>query len=191
MARSLRLTGAALLLAALAAAGAPEVRAQDADSNLDKALQKLEARLQVLRATPGTDPKLLQDLEEIAADLRKEKDSRAGKPAGGGGGGGGGTGTPPPMDGGILQRTRESFFRGLEGMKEEEKAVADAYLLEFLGDYRLAKDNGDEKSKPVIREHTERKISHSFASRDANRLKDNLNGIIRFWEGNWGGRGGR
>lgn len=189
MARSLRLAAAALLFAALAAAGAPGLRAQDADSNLDKALQKLEARLQVLRATPGTDPKLLQDLEEIASDLRKEKDARAGKPAGGGGGGG--TGTPPPVDGGILQRTRESFFRGLEGMKEEEKAVADAFLLEFLGDYRLAKDNGDEKSKPVIREHTEKKISHSFASRDANKLKDNLGGIIRFWEGNWGGRGGR
>ena len=62
--------------------------------------------------------------------------------------------------------------------------------MEFATDYNLAKANDDEKSRQVIRDHTERRIGRTFASRDANKMKDNLDGIIKFWEGRWG-RGGR
>jgi len=185
----LRRLAAAVLLAAgalLAPGGSAALRAQDADTPLDKALQQVQALIDGLRAQPGSDPKLLQKLEEIAGELRKEKDSRAGKAPGGGApaspqGGG--------IDGGVMARTREAFLKGTE-LKEDEKTLAGEIITEFVADYNAAKSHDDEKSKSVIHDHTDKRIAHSFASRDANRMKDNLNDIIKFWEGRWG-RGGR
>ena len=181
-----------LALAALVGgiALAVPVGAQDADTPLDKALQQVEGLIATLKSQPGADAKTLARLEEIAGNLRKEKESRGGR-AGGGGGGGGPT-TPwngGGIDSGIMARTEESFFKGTE-LKEDEKVVGKAVILEFVSDYNIAKNNEDEKSKAVIREHTEKRIARSFASKDANKMKDNLDGIIKFWEGRWG-RGGR
>ena len=186
---NLRTFAAAALLAGLALA--LPATAQDADTPLDKALQQVETLLATLKAQPNADAKTVSKLEEIAANLRKEKDSR---PGAGGGGTGGGGGTPAPWTGGgvdsaILARTEESFFRGTD-LKEDEKAVGKAVILEFLVDYGIAKSHEDEKSKAVITDHTEKRISKSFVSKDANKMKDNLDGIIKFWEGRWG-RGGR
>lgn len=182
----IRKVAAAMLLGAVLAAGAPAA-AQDADSPLDKALQQVEALLSTLRARPDADAKLVETLEEVAANLRKEKEAR--------GGGAGTAAAPgrPPGDGGIsdwaLGEARRRFTQGVD-LSEDEKAAADAILAEFAGDYNLAKTNEDEKSKKVIREHTDSRIGRTFAPKPANKLKDNLDGIIRMWE--WrGGRGGR
>jgi hypothetical protein len=175
--KSLKAVAAVALLAGVAFA-------QDADTPLDKALQKAEALLAALKATPSADAKVVAGLEEIAANLRKEKDAR----------GGGGRTPQTPWDGGavdkgIMARTEEAFFKGTD-LKEDEKTLGKQVILEFVADYTVAKAHEDEKSKAVIREHTEKRVARSFASKDANKMKDNLNGIIQFWEGRWG-RGGR
>jgi len=182
--RNLRSLAAAALLAGLAFA-AP-IRAQDADTPLDKALQQVEALLATLKAQPNPDAKTVARLEEIAGLLRKEKDA---KPGGKGGGAGGTPWDGGAVDAAIMARTEETFFKGTE-LKDDEKAVGKAVILEFVLDYRVAKDHEDEKSKAVIRDHTEKRISKTFASKDANKMKDNLDQIIKFWEGKWG-RGGR
>jgi len=182
-----RLAAAALLAGAvLFVPGAPSFGAQDADTPLDKALQQVEALLATLKAQPGADARTVAKLEEIAGNLRKEKDARGGGKAGG----------PPPTpyeggtyDSAIMARTEEAFFKGTE-LKDDEKTLGKAVILEFVIDYNVAKTHEDEKSKQVIREHTEKRIAKSFASKDANKMKDNLDGIIKFWEGRWG-RGGR
>lgn len=179
-ARSLAL---AALLAGLALAG-PAV-AQDADTPLDKALQKVEAWLAAEKAKATPDPKAIANLEEIAANLHKEKDAKSGNK--------GATPQAPwdgsAVDAGIMARTEEAFFKGTE-LKDDEKAAGKAVILEFVVDYGVAKTHEDEKSKGVIRDHTEKRIARTFASKDANKMKDNLDGIIKFWEGRWG-RGGR
>ena len=183
--RGLRMPAAALLLGL--ALGTAPAAAQDADSNVDKALQKVEALLSQLRGKTE-DSKLVEKLEEIAADLRKEKEARGGASSSGGGAPGGGGAMGGAADW-IINEAKKSFVEGVE-LSEEEKATADAVITEFLADYRLAKDNSDEKSRKVIREHTEGRIARSFPSRTANRMTNNLDGIIRRWE--WrGGRGGR
>jgi len=187
--RHMRSLAVAALLAGLALAAplrAP-IWAQDADTPLDKALQKVEALLATLKAQSSPDAKTVAKLEEIAANLRKEKEARGGAPAGGGA-------APKPWDGGgvdagIMARTEEAFFKGTD-LKDDEKSLGKAVILEFVVDYNVAKTHEDEKSKGVIRDHTEKRISRSFASKDANKMKDNLDGIIKFWEGKWG-RGGR
>ncbi len=191
MARTRIPVATALLGAALAlglAGGAP---AQDADTPLDKALQSVEALISQEKAKPSPDERLLRSLEAIADNLRKERESRGGAKAPGGG-----VGAPPPPFPGTagpgdwaLNEAKRSFTRGCD-LKDDEKALADQIITEFAIDYNLAKANEDEKSKPVIRDHTEKRIGRTFASRDANRMKDNLDGIIRFWDGRWG-RGGR
>jgi hypothetical protein len=174
---------AAAALAAAAALGGPAA-AQDADTPLDRALQQVQALLETLKARPDTDPKVLQRLEEIAAELRKAKDAAA--PAGG-------APTGPPAGGagglapGALDRAKEWFFRGVE-LKEEDRARAEQILAEFAGDYNLAKANDDEKSRKVIHEQADRRIARGFPSKEANRMKINLNGIVEFWEGRWGRR---
>jgi hypothetical protein len=189
MVRALRLV--AVLLAAgflLVPGPVPRAAAQDADTPLDKALQKLEAELQKLKAQPNADQKLIDGLEEVAANLRKEKESRSGKAPGGGGGGTSLTGNAA-VDANAMKWARDTFFLGTE-LKDDEKAVADQILVEFCVDYKLCKDSGDEKSKPVVHEHSERKIARSFGTRDANKLKSNLDSLIKQWE--WaGGRRGR
>jgi len=177
--RILALAASALLLAA-------PVRAQDADTPLDKALQQVETLLATLKAQAGADPKLVERLEEIAANLHKEKDARSGKKDGG---------PPettgvPAADAAAWSWARDEFYRGLE-LKEEERAAGDQVLMEFVVDYKLAKDAADDKSKGVIRDHTEKRIARTFAARDANKLKDNLDGIIKRWEWAGGGRRGR
>ena len=178
------LLAAGLLLAGSLAAVAP-AGAQDGDSKVDKALQQVEALLGTLRNDPKADPNVVAKLEEIATNLRQAKD----------GGKGGGTApgappaTPPGFDEGIFRMTLETFLQGLD-LKEEPKAAADAILREFVADYGLAKKHEDEKSRGVVRDHTEKRITQSFAPRDANKLKDNLDTIIKRWE--WmGGRRGR
>jgi len=183
--KTIRTLAAAALLAGLAFAS--PAGAQDADTPLDKALQQVETLLATLKAQPGADAKTVAKLEEIAANLHKEKDARGGNKGGGGA-------PPAPWDGGgvdagIMSRTEEAFFKGTE-LKDDDKALGKAVILEFVVDYNVAKTHDDEKSKAVIREHTEKRISRSFASKDANKMKDNLDGIIKFWEGKWG-RGGR
>lgn len=184
--RGMRTLAGALLLGLALAAGGP-ARAQDADTPLDKALQQVEALLTSLRAKPDADARLVEKLEEIGANLRKEKEARGGAAA---------TTAAPGRSGGeggvsewALGETKKSFTRGAD-LTEEEKAAADQIIVEFATDYSLAKTNEDEKSRKVIREHTENRISRTFPSKIANRLKDNLDGIIKFWEGRFG-RGGR
>ncbi len=198
MTRALRLAALSALAGALlssfpapfrtpawAPPGLAAVPAQDADTPLDKALQQVEALLTTLRAQPGADAKLVEKLEEIAANLRKEKDALAAKAPGGAPAPAG----TPSLDSQAWQWARDAFFQGLE-LKEEEKSLAEQVLLEFVLDYKLAKDAGDDKSKPVIRDHTEKRISRTFAPRDANRMKDNLDTLIKRWE--WaGGRRGK
>ena len=176
--RGIRTMIAAALLGA--AALAPPARAQDADTPLDRALQQVEALLETLRAQPGTDPKTIQRLEAIAADLRKAKGDSGGAPAPAPG--------APPGGGlaeGALARAEESFFRGVE-LKDEERARAKEILRDFVTDYNLAKTNDDEKSRKVIKEHAQKRLSKGFPSREANRMKENLDGIVNFWEGRWG-----
>ena len=183
--RGFRSPTAALLLGLGLALGAAPAAAQDADSNVDKALQKVEALLSSLRAKPDADPKLVEKLEEVASDLRREKEARGAAPSPGGGGAPGGGGGADW----IVGETKKNFLRGVE-LNEDERVIADSVITEFLADYKLAKDNEDEKSRKVVREHTEGRIARSFPSKTANRLKDNLDGIIKMWE--WrGGRGGR
>jgi hypothetical protein len=199
MARAPRIATLCLLAGALLAApaflapswapfgaspGPAAAAAQDADTPLDKALQQVEALLATLRGQPGADQKLVEKLEEIAANLRKEKEALAAKapgappPA---------TGVPP-VDNAVWQRTRDAFLQGTD-LKEDEKTVADQVLLEFVLDFKLAKDFGDDKSKAVIRDHTEKRIARTFGVRDANKMKENLADIIKFWDGNGGRRG--
>jgi hypothetical protein len=173
-----------LLLGLGLAPGAAPAAAQDADSNVDRALQKVEALLSQLRAKSDADPKLVEKLEEVAGDLRKEKEARGGAASSPG---------APAMPGGgggadwIVNETKKNFTKGTE-LSEDERTTADSVITEFLTDYKLAKDNEDEKSRKVVREHTEGRIARSFPSKTANRLKDNLDGIIKMWE--WrGGRG--
>jgi hypothetical protein len=177
---------AAALVLAACLAGSASLPAQDADTPLDRALQQVEALLSNLRGTPGSE-KTVERLEAIASELRREKESR------GGGGGGGAPGGGAPAGTGVsdwaMGEAKKSFVRGCE-LKESEKSLADEIIVEFATDYNLAKAHDDEKSKAVIRDHTEKRVARSFASRDANRMKDNLDGIIKFWEGRFG-RGGR
>ena len=183
----IRTLSAGLLLAGALLVGAP-VRAQDGDSKVDRLLQQVEALLTTLRSDPKNADTVAK-LEEIAAGLRQIKD-------GGRGGAGGGTtppgpppGATPGVDEGIYRMTLETFLQGLD-LKEDGKAAADQILREFVADYALAKKHEDEKSRGVVRDHSEKRISQSFAPRDANRLKDNLDTIIKRWE--WmGGRRGR
>ena len=191
MARTRRLAAAFLLAGALALGGS--AAAQDADTPLDKAIQEVEALLTALRSDPQSDPKLVAKLDDIAANLRKAKAAAAGAPAGGGGGGGGGGSLPTgdiPGGEGIFRITLTTFLEGTE-LKDEEKVLAEEVLREFVVDYNLAKTQSDEKSKPVIRDHSERRIARSFAPRDANKLKDNLDTVIKRGEGAGGRRGGR
>lgn len=175
--KKLRILIAAAALGA--AALAPRASAQDADTPVDRALQQVEALLETLRAQAGTDPKTIQRLEAIAAELRKAK---------------GETGATPPAPGapagggllpGALDRGKEWFFRGVE-LKDEERTRADQVFTDFAIDYNLAKSNGDEKSRKVIKEHTQKRLSKGFPSREANKMKENLDGIVEFWEGRWG-----
>ena len=177
--RKLRILFAA---AALASASLTGAAAQDADTPVDRALQQVEALLETLRAQAGTDPKTIQRLEAIAAELRKAKGDTGtatppapGAPAGGG--------LPP----GALDRAKEWFFRGVE-LKDEERTRAEEVLKDFATDFNLAKTNGDEKSRKVIKEHTQKRLSKGFPSREANRMKENLDGIVDFWEGRFGRR---
>ena len=85
----------------------------------------------------------------------------------------------------ALARAEESFFRGVE-LKDEERARAKEILRDFVTDYNLAKTNDDEKSRKVIKEHAQKRLSKGFPSREANRMKENLDGIVNFWEGRWG-----
>jgi len=176
--KSLRSLVAAAILGA-AALGAPAA-AQDADTPLDRALQQVEALLETLRSQAGTDPKTIQRLEDIAAELRKAKGDK-------GGGGAPAPGAPP--DSGATEaafgRARDWFFRGVE-LKDEERTRAEEILREFVTDYNLAKTNEDEKSRKVIKEHAQKRISKGFPSREANRMKENLDGIVNFWEGRFG-----
>jgi hypothetical protein len=179
--------GRLLAAAALAAAAfGGTAAAQDADTPVDRALLQVQALIDTLKARPDTDPKVLQRLEEIAGELRKAKEQqKGGAPAAPPG--------APPADGGVsdavFTRTRDSFLRGVE-LKDEDRARAEEVLREFLADYGLAKNNDDEKSRKVIREHTEKRIARGFPSKEANKMKINLDGIIDFWEGRFG-RGGR
>lgn len=191
MARTPRIAAAALIAALALSAGtalpplaAPAARAQDADTHLDRALQKVEAMIAALKAQAGSDPKLIQGLQEVADEIRKEKAAQTGP-----GGGPPGGPAPPSLEAMAWGWAKDVFFAGLD-LKEDEKAAAEQVLQEFCLDYKLAKDNGDDKSKPVVRDHTEKRIARTFAARDANKMKDNLATLIRRWE--WtGGRKGK
>ena len=91
---------------------------------------------------------------------------------------------------GILrQRTIEAAFaKGVfdEMAAELGEARAKEILRDFVTDYNLAKTNDDEKSRKVIKEHAQKRLSKGFPSREANRMKENLDGIVNFWEGRWG-----
>ena len=78
MARTRTLAATALLGAALALGAAGGASAQDADTPLDRALQEVEALIASQKALPSPDARLLQRLEAIADNLRKEKESRGG-----------------------------------------------------------------------------------------------------------------
>jgi hypothetical protein len=187
MARIRMLATTALLGAALLLGASGPAPAQDADTPLDKALQRVETLISSEKAKPNPDEKLLKSLEAIADDLRKEKDSR------GGGKGNGGGGAGPAAGGGgggnwALEQTKTAFTKGVD-LKEDEKASADQIITEFVTDYGLARTAEDDKSKPVIRDHTEKRIGRTFSPRDANRLKDNLDEIIKYWDRGWRGRG--
>lgn len=181
--RHLRTPAAAALLACLALSG-PSLRAQDADTPLDRALQKIEAIIAGLKAAPNPDARLIADLESAAANLREAKRSPGGDPAAPGG--------PPPAGGGVqeyfFKQTMDSFTRGVE-LKDSERTLAEEVLREFVVDYDLAKKHDDEKSKAVVRDHTEKRIARSFDQKDSNKLKDNLDGIIKFWDRSWNRRG--
>ena len=188
MARTRALVVTALLGAALALGVAGGASAQDADTPVDRALQEVEALIATQKALPSPDAKLIKALEAVADNLRKEKDSRAGPKAPGG------NSNSPPFTGGagvgdwIMNETKKSFTKGTD-LKEEEKALADQIITEFVADYNLAKTNEDDKSKPVIRDHSEKWIGRAFAQRDANKMKANLDEIIKNWERGWGRRG--
>jgi len=181
----------ALYAAVLCAAALPfpgTAGAQDADTPLDRALQKVEALLTRLRAEAGTDPKLVQNLEEVAGELRNAK---ASPPAPAAPGAPGAPGAPAGRNtGAVSSWTKDSFFKDVE-LSEAEQATGEEILRDFATDYGLARAHEDEKSRQVIHDYADRRIDRSFAKRESNRLKDNLAGIIRFWEGRWGRGGGR
>ncbi len=172
-----------LLAAALLLGGfVPPAGAQDADTPLDRALQKVEALLTALRANPAADPAVVKSLEDIAASLREAKGVKDGEPPGG-------ATLPPGVDENLFRFTLETFLQGVD-LKDDPRAAAEQILREFVSDYGLARRHEDDKSKAVVRDHTERRIGLTFVPRDANRLKDNLDTIIRRWD--WtGGRRGR
>ncbi len=182
----LRAAAAAILLAGTLAAAAllpGTAAAQDADTPLDRALQQVEALLTALRADPNADPKLVAKLEDISGNLKKAKEA-AGSASPGTPGGGGIPGGDVPGGEGIFKFTLDTFLGGVD-LKEEERKLAEEILREFVVDYNLAKTHEDDKSKAVVRDHSEKRIAKSFQPRDANRLKDNLDTVIKRWE--WGG----
>ncbi len=173
----------ALLGLALAAAG--PAGAQDADTPLDKAIQKVQARLGELRAKPDADPASLKFLEELLGNLQEEKQrQRTTAGAGGEAGGGGG---PPGGRGGA--QGAESWFRGrvLEGvdLEQEERTTAERLLKEFGADWGLANSHQDEGSKRVITDDLGDRLERQIPKKKAMQIMINVRNILK-WPG---GRG--
>lgn len=163
--------------------------AQDADTPLDRSLQKVEALLTTLRAKGGADPELLKSLEGIAKDLREAK--AAVPPAAGGGEGGGGGGAPgggagpfAGMGGDLYGRLVEATFRDVD-LNEKDRKLAEALLREFAVDYQVARSHRDDKSRIVIREDVEDRFDRNLPKKEASKLKTNLQATLKWVD--WGG----
>ena len=89
----------------------------------------------------------------------------------------------PPLVGFLPQASSPSW---------QAISSSGAFCVNVLGQdqgelcWRFAKTNDDEKSRKVIKEHAQKRLSKGFPSREANRMKENLDGIVNFWEGRWG-----
>ena len=85
-----------------------------------------------------------------------------------------------------MRRSQRRAKSSMSERRNEERARAKEILRDFVTDYNLAKTNDDEKSRKVIKEHAQKRLSKGFPSREPNRMKENLDGIVNFWEGRWG-----
>ncbi len=176
----------AALLAAAALAPSPRAGAQDADTPLDRSLQKVEALLTSLKASGGADPALVRQLEAIAKDLREAKAAAGAAtppPAGGGPGAGAGAGA-----GAAAGASRWLIDRVMEGVElnEKDRKVAEDLLTVFGEDYALARLHKDDRSKQVLKSDVEDRIDRALPRREAGKIKNNLATQLRWME--WGGR---
>ncbi|MHC4923281.1 MAG: hypothetical protein ACYTG4_04295 [Planctomycetota bacterium] len=192
------LATAALLPSVETAEAAPSpAPVQDGDTDLDRALQEVEALLGELRSQPGADRSVVRRLESIALRLRRAK-AEAGKASASSssgsdeGSGGGSSATPEDFLRELSSWVTERLYRDVE-LRDDQRAVADDIAQRFYTDYTLARDQNDEKSKQVILTDTKARFDAYLPKRKAMTLKSNLDGLVRRWErwGNWGGnRGG-
>ncbi len=166
---------------------------QDGDTDLDRALQEVEALLGELRAQPGADRSVVRRLESIALRLRRAK-AEAGKPAessdGEDGSDGGSEATPEDFLRELSSWVSERLYRDVE-LREDQRAVSDDIAQRFYTDYTLAREQRDEKSKQLILADTKARFEAYLPKRKAMVLKSNLDGLVRRWERWGGGRGGR
>jgi hypothetical protein len=164
--------------------------AQDADTPLDRSLQKVEALLTALKAKGGADPELLKSLEGIAKDLRDAKAAvppPAGGEEGGGGGGATGAGAFAGLGADLYGRLVERTFRDVE-LNEKDRKLAEALLKEFAVDYQVARTHSDYKSRIVIREDVEDRFDRNLPKKEAGKLKTNLQASLKWVDNPWGRR---
>ena len=172
--------GAAVLLASLALGGG--AAAQDADTPLDRSIQKVEARLSELKARAGSDPATIQWLEDLLGNLREEKDRQQK--------GSGGAAAPPAGPGfDPLAAAAAGFIDNAEkgvDLTPDEKTVADRLLKAFGADWWLANGHQDEPSKRVIRDDFDERLKRELPKKKAQQILDNVNRLL--WRPRWGGR---
>ena len=114
-------------------------------TSLDTAIRRAlaAAGLASLAAVSHAQQAEAQRLEEIASQLRKEKEARSGRKDAGG---------PPATTGNAAVDAmawawaKEEFFRGVE-LKGEDHSLAEQVLMEFVADFKLAKDASEDLKK--------------------------------------------
>jgi hypothetical protein len=183
----IRSLAAAGILAAAALVAGPAI-AQDADTPLDRAIQRVEALLQGLRAAPQSPEvkELVRQLEETAKDLAQAKSGRDSgngggaepppPPGGGGGAGGGG--------GGGMDWAFNNLMEGID-FTEQEKPVVRELLRVFYEDYLLARRAKDDGSKKTIKDDLEKRVERTVSKKKANALMVNVDTALKRME--WGG----
>jgi hypothetical protein len=185
-------TAAALLALALTASA---VRAQDGDTPIDRVIQRLEARLQVLRARAQTADSR-EDIRELEEALKDAHQAKANRDRAGTGGGTGGGGDPAPpggggagggFGGGGFDRFLEGAFRDVE-VTEPEKAACMEQIRPFYTDWTLAKDHKDDASKKLLRDDLEKRIERTVPKKKANPIMVNIDRGLRWIENPFGRR---
>jgi len=170
---------------ALAAAGlcAAPAGAQDADTPLDKSLQKLEALLGALKTQPNASQDLIKQLEEIAAGLREEKKAKEAGAGGAGTPGGGARGAGGAAGGGQMENMfLQGALRDVD-LDADERAVAERLIREYGVDWRLADNVRDRGSQRVQRQDLDDRLERSLPKKKAQKIQTNIDNMQRWGRG--------